>query len=268
MSRIYSLAYLTTTGLPPVQAVHLAARLGFDRISFRLLPAGPGDTPPPILDDDRLMAEVVAAMADTGVTFGDAEMIRLDQNTDLGRFRPFLDRIATMGARHILVAGDDPDRARITDTYGRLCELVWQYGLTADLEFMPWTQVRTIADARDLTDAASHPAAAILVDSLHFDRCGSTLDELSDIPPALMNYVQICDGPVPYDPDDAAMMAVGRTARLIPGQGGIDLPAFADRLPPDIAVSIEVPNAQLSGTLGTEELTRRALTATRALLGD
>lgn len=268
MTRIYSMAYLTANGLPPVDAVRLAADLGFDRISFRLLPAGPGDAPPPLMTDDRLVAEVMAAMADTGVGFADAEMIRLNDDTDLGRFRPFLDRIARMGARHILVAGDDPDRARITDSYACLCELVGGYGLTADLEFMPWTAVRTIADARELVEAANHPAAAILFDSLHFDRCGSTLDEISAIPRRLMNYAQICDGPVPYDPDGNAMMTLGRTARMIPGEGGIDLAAIAARLPVDLPISVEVPNVALRDTLGVRELVRRAFDATRALLAD
>ena len=179
MARSYSMAYLTANGLDPVAATHLAARLGFDSISYRLLPAGPGDAPPPILTDDGLFRQVKAALAETGLTMSDAEMIRLGPDTELGAFKPFLERIEALGARHILVAGDDPDRARITDSYARLCRLVWEHGLTADLEFMPWTAVRTIADARALVEAADHPAAAILFDTLHFDRCGSTLDEIA-----------------------------------------------------------------------------------------
>lgn len=268
MARSYSMAYLTANGLAPVAAITLAARLGYDAISFRLLPAGPGDTPPPLLTDDALVTEVMAALADTGLAFSDAEMIRLDANTDLETFRPFLLRIEAMGARHILVAGDDTDRSRITDSYGRLCEMVWQHGLTADLEFMPWTAVRNISDARALVEAAAHPAAAILFDTLHFDRSDSTLDELSALPRKMMNYVQICDGPVPYDPDGQAMMTLGRTARLVPGEGGIDLAEIADKLPTDVPVSIEVPNLALRETIGVDALVKRAFDATRALLGD
>lgn len=268
MTRIYSMAYLTANGLPPVEAVKLAGSLGFDRISFRLLPAGPGDVPPPLMSDDRLVAEVMAAMADNGLSMSDAEMIRLDQNTDLARFHPFLDRCQQMGARHILVAGDDTDRGRIIDSYGRLCELTWEYGLTADLEFMPWTGIRNIADARELVEAAAHPAAAILFDCLHFDRSDSTLDEIAAIPRGMMNYIQICDGPVPYDPDGAAMMTLGRTARMIPGEGGIDLPSILDRLPKDIPVSVEVPNKALAEEIGVPDLVSRALERSRQMLGD
>lgn len=267
MTRTYSMAYLTANGLDPVAATELAARLGFDKISYRLLPAGPGDTPPPILTDEALFRDVRAALASTGLTMSDAEMIRLGPDTDLETFKPFLERIRDLGASHILVAGDDTDRARIIDTYGRLCTLVWDYGLTADLEFMPWTGIKNIADARQLVEAVSHPAAAILFDCLHFDRSDSTLDEISAIPREMMNYAQICDGPVPYDPDGHAMMTLGRTARLVPGEGGIDLAAICARLPRDIDISVEVPNNVLAREIGIEALVRQSLEATKALLG-
>lgn len=267
MSRIYSMAYLTANGLPPVDAVKLAAKLGFHQISFRLLPAGPGDTPPPLMTNDALLADTMAAMADHGLTMSDAEMIRLGADTVVDRFRPFLDRCRLMGAKHILVAGDDTDRSRIIDSYGKLCELTWEYGLTADLEFMPWTGIKNIADARELVEAAAHPAAAILFDCLHFNRCGSTLDEISAIPREMMNYVQICDGPVPYDPDGSAMMTLGRTARLVPGEGDIDLPAIVARLPKDIPISVEVPNVIQAKSEGVEALVKRALQSTKELLG-
>lgn len=266
MSRIYSMAYLTANGLPPVEAVELAARLGFDRISFRLLPAGPGDTPPPLMTDDALFADVRSALADHGLAVADVEMIRMNADTGLDRFRPFLDRSRDLGAHHVLVAGDDPDRARITDTYGRLCELTWEYGLTADLEFMPWTAIKNIADARALAEAANHPAAAILFDCLHFDRCDSRLDEISAIPREMMNYVQICDGPVPYDPDGSAMMTLGRTARLIPGTGGIDLKEIVTRLPRDVPISVEVPNRELVEADDVAPLVAKALKASKELL--
>lgn len=260
------MAYLTANGLNPVAATQLAARLGFDQISYRLLPAGPGDTPPPILTDDRLFREVKAALNDTGLTMSDAEMIRLDAETDLDSFTPFLERIRALGAAHILVAGDDTDRARIIDSFGRLCDLVHDYGLTADLEFMPWTAIKNIADAREVVGAIDHPAAAILFDCLHFDRSDSTLDEISSIPRHMMNYVQICDGPVPYDPDGIAMMTLGRTARLPPGKGGIDLAAIVARLPHDIPISVEVPNAVFVEEIGVEAFARLCLEATRAIL--
>lgn len=268
MTRAYSLAYLTGNGVDPVTAVEIAADNGYDMVSFRLLPAGPGDKLHPLLEDDTLLAAVKTAMRATGVTMADAEMIRLNPETRLTDFTPFLDRIADLGARHVLVAVDDTDMGRVQDTYTALCELLGGYGLTADLEFMPWTGVKDLATARQIVEAADHPAAAVLFDTLHFDRCGSTLAEFADLPHCLMNYVQICDGPVPYDASDEALIRVARTARLIPGEGGIDLAAITRFIPPDMTVSVEVPNHALAQSVGASEVARRALAATKELLGD
>ena len=268
MTRAYSLAYLTGNGVDPITAVGIAADHGYDMVSFRLLPAGPGDSIHPLLDDDRLLAEVKAAMRATGVTMADAEMIRLNPTTRLDEFTPFLERIADLGARHVLIAVDDTDMARVQDNYTALCERLGGYRLTADLEFMPWTGVKDLATARHIVETADHPAAAVLFDTLHFDRCGSSLGEFAALPSSLMNYVQICDGPVPYDTSDAALIKVARTARLIPGDGGIDLAAIAKFIPHDMTVSVEVPNHALAANIGPSELARRALAATKELLGD
>ena len=267
MPRAYSLGYLTGNGVDPVTAVTIAAEHGYDMVSFRLLPAA-GEALPPLLDDHALVAEVKAAMRDTGVTMADAEMIRLKPETDVDDFTAFLDRVAEFGARHVLVAVDDTDPGRTRDNYAALCHRLGVYGLTADLEFMPWTGCRDLAAARRLAESADHPSAAVLFDALHFDRCGSELEEFADLPRGLMNYVQICDGPVPYDPSDEAVIAIARTARLIPGDGGIDLKAIAALIPADLTVSIEVPNHALAAEIGASELARRALVAARRLLAD
>ena len=266
--RAYSLGYLTGNGVDPVTAVTIAAEHGYDMVSFRLLPAGPGDTLYPLLEDDTLLREVKAALRDTGVSMADAEMIRLGAETTIADFTPFLDRIAALGARHVLVAVDDPDPVRSQDTYSALCARLGTYRLTADLEFMPWTGVKDLAHARRMVETADHPSAAVLFDSLHFDRCGSTLEEFADLPPSLMNYVQICDGPVPYDPSDAELIRIARTARMIPGEGGIDLASIAALVPKDMTVSVEVPNHALAASVGASEVARRALEATKTLLGD
>lgn len=267
MTRAYSLGYLTGNGADPVTAVAIAAEHGYDMVSFRLLPAA-GEALHPLLDDDHMLREVLAAMRDTGVSMADAEMIRLKPETRLDDFRPFLDRIAALGARHVLVAVDDTDPVRTADSYAALCRLLGSYTLTADLEFMPWTGCKDLDHARRLVEGADHPSAAVLFDSLHFDRCGATIDEFAALPPDLMNYVQICDGPVPYDPSDEALIAVARTARLLPGDGGIDLAAIAALVPPEMTVSVEVPNQALAAEIGASELARRALAATKRLLGD
>jgi sugar phosphate isomerase/epimerase len=268
MKHLYSMGYLTGNGVDPVSAVRIAAEHGYDMISFRLLPAGPGDQIPPLLDDDPLVREVMAAMRDTGLTMSDAEMIRLKPETRLGEFDRFIERIAQMGARHVLVAVDDTELARTKQNFAALCERLAPYRLTADLEFMPWTGVKDLTTAREIVEAADHPGAAVLFDALHFDRCGSTLDDFQQLPRALMNYVQICDGPVPFDPSDAELIRIARTARMIPGEGDIDLQAIAALIPADMMISVEVPNHALAQEIGASEVARRSLLAAKRLFSD
>lgn len=266
--RAYSLAYLTGNGVDPVTAVRIAAETGYDMVSFRLLPAGPGDQIFPILDDPATQRALKQALRETGIAMADAEMIRLSPTTRIDALERFAACAADLGARHVLVAVDDTDETHRQENFEAVCHLLHAHGLTADLEFMPWTAVKDLAAAQRMVVAANHPAAAVLFDTLHFDRCGSTLDELAALDPALMNYVQICDGPVPYDPSDEAMIAVARTARLIPGDGGIDLEAVVPLIPDGMTVSVEVPNHALAAEIGVPELARRALAATRKLLGE
>ena len=199
MSRIWSLAYLTGNGADPLDAISIAAEAGYQAISFRLLPATPTDQLAPLIEDLAQRRQVIASMAENGIAFLDAEMFRIPEGgADLARYEPFVDCITDMGARHINVVIADTDRARTIDTFGHICEMAAQRNLTADLEFMPWTGVKTLADAREVVEAAGHAAGAILFDCLHFDRTGAPMDELAALPAGRLNYVQICDGPADW----------------------------------------------------------------------
>jgi IclR family transcriptional regulator, acetate operon repressor len=196
----------------------------------------------------------------------DVEIVRLKPETEVAAFRPFLERAQALGARHVLVAGDDPDLARLTDRFAELCALAAPHGLTADLEFMPWTRVPDLATARTIVEAAGAPNGGVLVDALHFDRSTSTLAEVAALPPALVNYVQLCDGPAEYDPSPEGLAALARTARLMPGEGAIDLVGLARAFPPGVTVSVEVPNLVRDRAMSPRETAARALASARTVL--
>ena len=66
------------------------------------------------------------------------------------------------------------------------------------------------------------------------------------MPRQRINYVQFCDGPADYDPSDAGLIEVARRARLMPGEGGIDLAGLARAIPADAVISVEIPNHALA----------------------
>lgn len=261
-----SLAFLTLFDCGPVEAIRIAAETGYDMVGLRLLPAAPAEAPYPLMTDPTVLREAVTTLRDTGVSVGDVEIARLKPETEVSSFELFLDRAAQLGARHLLVAGDDPDHTRLTATFAGFCRLARNYGLTADLEFMPWTAVPDLAAARAIVEAAGEPNGGVLVDALHWDRSGGTTDEVRALPARLVNYVQFCDGPADYDRSDKGLIRIARSARLNPGDGGIDCVGLAATIPDGVTISVEVPNHERAKVLGPKARAEEALEAARRVL--
>ncbi|WP_353643357.1 TIM barrel protein [Mesorhizobium sp. WSM2239] len=261
-----SLAFLTLFDCGPVGAVRIAGETGYDMVGLRLLPAAPTEAPYPLITDPALLRETVAALRETGVSVGDVEIARLKPETEISTFERFVDHAAQLGARHVLVAGDDPDHSRLTGTFAGFCRLARNYGLTADLEFMPWTAVPNLASARAIVEAAGEPNGGVLVDALHWDRSGGTIEEVQALPAKLINYVQFCDGSADYDRSDEGLIRIARSARLNPGEGGIDCVGLASAIPDGVTISVEVPNRELASTLGPKARAEAALAAARRVL--
>lgn len=270
-SRIYSLAYLTSNTLTPPQAMRLAASLGCAYAGLRLLPNAPGGPQQFLINQPEVLRETLAVQRDTGVGVFDLEIIRIGAEFDARVFLPLLDAGTALKAKAVLIAGDDPDEARLADSYARLCELMLPSGMTADLEFMPWTAVPDALAALRVIAAAGRPAnAGILVDALHVDRSGTSLDDIRALPRALLHYAQICDAPTRQQTGRAfsveEMIHTARCERLLPGEGGIDLKGLFAALPQDLPVSVEVPHEKQVALLGQGEWATRSLAASRALL--
>jgi sugar phosphate isomerase/epimerase len=258
----FSLAPLTTIEVPPPAFVRLAAKLGYDHAGIRLAPAAPGGISWPLWDNPPLLRETEAALADTGISILDIELIRLNADSDPRAYLPMLETGARLGGRTVLVAGDDPDLSRFTDRYAALCDLAAPFGLTADLEFMPFTELKDLAAAIKALRAAGRPNSGVIVDTLHFDRSFSRIDDLKGLPGEWLHYWQICDGPAEQPATIEAMIHTARVERMFPGEGGIDLAAIIRPLPRNLPCSIEIP----TGRFGSEERAARALETSKALL--
>lgn len=266
MTHPFSLAFLTVADVDPVTAVQTAALAGYDMVGLRFLPASPTESAYPILTDPELQRSVAQALADTGVQLADIEIARLKPDTHIPDFDGFLALGQRLGARHILVAGDDPDRNRLIDTYGQFCVAAARHSMTADIEPMPWTMIKNLADAVQITEAVAQDNSGILIDALHWDRAGDTEQGIRSLNPVRLHYAQVCDGPKPFDATDAGMIRIAREARLLPGEGGIDLAALVQALPAGLPISVEIPNHARARTQTPLERARAALVASKALL--
>lgn len=265
MTHQFSLAYLTVMDQSPPEAVQVAADCGYAFIGFRLLPSA-GNDRLPLMHDARIVRETRAAMQDTGVRLADIEIVRIGEQFDARSFEPFLQRGAELGAANILVAGDDPQRQRLIESFGRFCELAAGYAMTADLEFMPWTRVPAISDASEIVLACGQPNAGVLIDALHFARSDSSLEQVAALPRHVLNYAQICDAPGDYDDSVDGLIFTAREERLEPGDGDIDLRGLLRALPDDLLLSLEIPSLSRARSQSARERAGRAIAKARALL--
>lgn len=267
MSRQYSLAYLTSYQCTPAQAIRVAADTGYAFVGLRLFPNAPGAPQQFLIDHPADLRETMALQRDTGVRVFDVEIIRIGENFSPSVYQPMLEVAEQLQARAVLVAADDTVESRLVENYARLCEYLATYQLTADLEFMPWTAVKSAKDALRVINAAGSPCnAGILVDSLHFGRSHTTLDDIRSLPHDLLHYGQMCDAQAGTHFTPEQMIHTAREERLMAGEGSIDLQGLWQALPQDLPVSIEIVNKPRMSDMSATAWAQQCLETTKALL--
>ncbi|MCP1196047.1 sugar phosphate isomerase/epimerase [Acetobacter senegalensis] len=268
MTRQIFLSWLTTAPLPPRSMIGLAKECGYAGVSLRALPAAAGDSIPQLLQDRALRQSVkYRALADE-IILADMEIIRINEGFAVQSVEPFLDLCAELSVSTFLVAGDDPDLSRLTASFNALCEASRAKGICPALEFMPWTSVKDVKTALSIIENSGSENGKIIVDALHVARSSTTLDDLRAIPRERLACFQICDALAAIPQTQEGLIYTARQARLLPGQGGIDLHAILEALPPDIPVSVEIPNKEGHDAQGAAGWAKNALIATISFLNE
>ena len=257
--RKISLAHFTVMDAPPGELVPIAAQAGFDAVGLRIEPPLPADTVMPVVGQPRLIQTIRQQVADTGVPVLDIEAFWLTEHTDVARWRPALEVGVELGARHVLVVGHDPDRARLVQSFAQLCSLCADHGLRPMLEFIPYARIGTLAAAVALIEDAGASNSGVLVDSIHLSRSGGKPSDLAGYDPGLFSYAHINDVPSAPPPREE-LRAEARGKRLYPGDGELWLTDYTAALPVDAPLAIEAPSERYA-SLSTRE--RAALAARR-----
>lgn len=266
MTRPLSLAALTVLELTPPEMVTCAAEAGFSHVGMRLLPATATEPRYDLIGDTPLLREVERRLADSGVAVLDVEIFRMKPETCVAEHEAAIATAARLGARELLVAGNDPDQRRLTDSFAAFCDLAGRYHLGASLEFMPWTDAKDLAQAARIVEACGRDNAGVLIDAFHLSRSRSRVDDIASIPAPRLRFVQLCDAPAAIPQTMDAILAEARGERLFPGDGELDLPALLRAVPREVPLSIEAPTLTLARSVGALERARRALAATRRVL--
>jgi sugar phosphate isomerase/epimerase len=247
-----SLDCLTLTATPPPEVVRSAAAAGYDLVSLWAQPPAAYDA---ALMTPALEAECRRVMADTGVALFSLEVFNLVSTEANDSYRPALELGARLGAKAALAFHfHGAQRAAAADVLADLAEIAGEYGLALNLEPVAMGQTATLAQARDLI-RASGADVGILFDTWHLIRSGCGVEQIREIEPGLIRYVQVNDG-LARIPEEA-MIAESLEERLYPGEGEFPLVELLRAAPRDVPWAIETPSLRRAGAGVTAETQAR-----------
>jgi sugar phosphate isomerase/epimerase len=268
MKRQFSLAHLTTLALAPPEMTYLAAKAGYDFVSFRLIPVGMAGEPQYLPQDRVMIRRTRAALAETGLQLLDLELARIVENVDPRSYLQAMEAAAELGARHVITSAwtaSRDDRGYLIDSFSTLCELARPLGLTVDFEFPTFSRIASLREAADIVAAAGCKNGGILVDMLYMHFARVSVAELAALPPQWFHFAHFCDATIDIPTTIEGQIQIARGERLYPGEGAINLAAIVSTLP-DVPLSIELPHTQRALELGYEEHARRSIAAARHYL--
>ncbi|MBN9085199.1 MAG: hypothetical protein BGP04_11935 [Rhizobiales bacterium 62-17] len=245
-NRRTSLAHLTVIDAHPLELIDAAAAGAFDCIGLRLVAPMVTDSIVPVVGQPSLVRQIKRRLSDTGVGILDVEAIWLTAETEAESYLPVFDTAAQLGARNVLVVGNDAESARTADNFSRLCELSHPFGLRVMLEFIPYCHTSTIQAAHAIVQQSGCDNAGVLIDALHLRRSGGTPADIAILDPSMLAYCQICDAHL-SPPQISELRTEARSNRLYPGEGHLPLFELMRALPPGIDVGVEAPCLEHAG---------------------
>ena len=257
---LISLASGVVPEFGPVETIRAAATGGFDAVGLWIEPPSWSAS---------LERKCTSALADSGLTLLDVEVVWFKPGPSDPDHRRCLDIGAALGARNVLVVSSDADPVANAAKLAELCEHAEPLGLRVCLEFGVFTEVKTLQQALEVIATADHPLAGLLIDPLHLARSGGSPDDVRRVPRELLPYSQFCDawaqGPLPSDYDGILREALDE--RLQTGEGQLPLEELLDALPHNVPLSIELRSKALrDGWADPGERAHATAQATRRFL--
>jgi sugar phosphate isomerase/epimerase len=172
------------------------------------------------------------------------------------------------GAGIVSVIGPGDDRFsvdQLAETLAGTCDRGAERGFSIALEVAPWKGNVDLETAVRLIKATGKSNAGLVIDSWHLFRGATPAAQLAAVPGEMVTSIQISDAP--YAPG-SDLVAETMGARLLPGQGAIDLDRFLqslDNQSDGVALTVEVLSDELRAA-GPAEAARLTGEATRSVL--
>jgi 4-hydroxyphenylpyruvate dioxygenase len=100
--------------------------------------------------------------------------------------------------------------------FKRMCELAGEFGVKVMLEFLGWArQINRVEMAWEIVGGADCPNGGLLIDTFHFAKAGSRIEELRQIPMEKVFLVHLND----VKPLPMGIKEQSRGFRYFPGEG-------------------------------------------------
>ncbi len=235
--RLISLAAGVVQEFPPEDVVYAAATAGFNATGIWCdLAAWSGAR------SDR----VRTALAETGLCALDLEVVWLKPGEAIETHDAMIEIGLDLGVRNILCVSSEPDMARTKKRFEHLCKRAEGGSLRVVLEFLAFTEISSLRQSLEVVQDVAHPAGGILVDALHLQRTGASAQDLREIDPALMPYIQLCDARAqPQDSSFEGLLEDALYLRQPPGDGELPLKEILAELDPQLPLSLEIRSRAL-----------------------
>ena len=199
------------------------------------------------LAEGHTLGELDAILAEHGVSVAELEAVRV-----MGPDPDPREDLAAILAEHLRPArlqSVGPYEGTLDEAAARVAQVADRFapwGVEVVLEPLPFTNMRTPADAADIIRRADRPNVSMCMDVWHLYRNELPLSHLDDLWPYI-STVQFNDGTIECQyPDDLREDCL--INRRVPGDGEFDLVGLVherNRHRPDATWSIEVINTTL-----------------------
>ena len=183
-----------------------------------------------VAERDHGLAGIRALLADNGIVHLELEGLpdwwssgpERARSDELRRF--LLTAAEALGARHLKVTPDTSgtpwEPGHWAAEFARLAAQAADAGARLGIEFLPWSNIRTVHDGLRLVEDAGHEAAGLVIDVWHIERAHTAVADLASVPLHRIIGVELNDA----DPDVVGTLFEDTVhRRRYSGEGSFDL---------------------------------------------
>lgn len=205
-------------------------------------------------DQGRSAADIAATVADHGLVLAEIELVRgwwaTEGATNEGQIAKEcrqLEQLAyeladATGARYLQVIGPyDCSVDQAAQGFANLCDRADEHGLKVGIEWLPFTNIATAADAQAIVESANRANGGYCVDIWHHTRGANDMSIIQALDPQRIFAIQMNDGSLTQQLPDYKADCLA--TRVPPGEGRFDCVGFIrelSRMGVTAPISVEV----------------------------